>query len=373
MRITFILAHAGVSGGVRVVGTYAQRLKQRGHDVTILSTPHRWPRRRERLYHGFRNLAFRALGQRDPSHLDGIDVEHRVIRHAPPITNRDVPDGDVVIATWWETAEWIAGLAPEKGAKAFFIQHYETHDSQPVERVNAAWRLPLHKIAISTWLVELARDQFGDHDVTLVPNAVDLELFNAQPRSKRATPTVGMMYSYKRYKGCDICIRAIELARREVPELRVVAFGTHDERRELLLPRGTTLDVLPPQDRLRDIYSSCDAWLFGSRTEGFGLPLLEAMACRTPVIATPAGAAPELLAGGGGLLVAPEDPEDMARAIVDIARKPPESWRTMSDCACATATRYTWDDATTRFEAALRRAMEKRRHPAGDTRRSEAA
>ena len=98
------------------------------------------------------------------------------------------------------------------------------------------------------------------------------------------------------------------------------------------------------------------AWLFASRTEGYGLPLLEAMACRTPVIGTPAGAAPELIAGGGGLLVEPESPEAMAAAIVQVVRMTDEQWRTMSDAAHATAAGYRWDASAARFEEALRDA-----------------
>jgi glycosyltransferase involved in cell wall biosynthesis len=79
------------------------------------------------------------------------------------------------------------------------------------------------------------------------------------------------------------------------------------------------------------------------------------------VIATPAGAAPELLAGGGGVLVKPEDPADMARAIVEVCAQDDASWRRMSDAAYATATRYTWDDAIDRFDAALVTAMKSSR------------
>jgi glycosyltransferase involved in cell wall biosynthesis len=90
------------------------------------------------------------------------------------------------------------------------------------------------------------------------------------------------------------------------------------------------------------------------------------MACRTPVIATPAGAAPELCAGGGGLLVPRDDSVALARAIEKIASMPDGTWREMSDKAFATASRYSWDDATDRFEASLRRAMERSRR--GDLR-----
>jgi glycosyltransferase involved in cell wall biosynthesis len=62
----------------------------------------------------------------------------------------------------------------------------------------------------------------------------------------------------------------------------------------------------PAQNELRSHYAACDAWLFGSRLECFGLPMLEAMACRTPVIAVPVGAAPDLLATGAGELVPAE-------------------------------------------------------------------
>ena len=115
-----------------------------------------------------------------------------------------------------------------------------------------------------------------------------------------------------------------------------------------------------PDNKLKDIYAACDAWLFPPRKEGYGLPILEAMACRTPVIATPAGAAPELLsARGGGMLVPHEDPPAMAEAIVKICSLADNDWRRLSDAAYATVTGYSWDDATDRFEAALRVATER--------------
>jgi glycosyltransferase involved in cell wall biosynthesis len=109
----------------------------------------------------------------------------------------------------------------------------------------------------------------------------------------------------------------------------------------------------PAQDRIKDVYSRCDAWLVGSRSEGFGLPILEAMACRTPVIATPTGAAPELTAPGGGVLVPIDDPAAMAKEIQRIIGLSEEQWICMSNIAFETATKYTWDDATNLFEAAL--------------------
>lgn len=222
--------------------------------------------------------------------------------------------------------------------------------------MDATWRLPMHKIIIAQWLVEIARDRFGDTDITLVPNAVDLDQFNAAPRGKQAVPTVGVMYSIVNFKGCDISLKAIELARRNIPNLKLVSFGNRTLTSSLPLPADADYTMQPAQDQIKNIYSSCDVWLVASRSEGFGLPILEAMACRTPVISTPTGAAPELTNPGGGALVPMDDPAAMAKEIERIIRLPDDQWRAMSDIAHQTATRYTWEDATKLFEAVLLRA-----------------
>lgn len=152
-------------------------------------------------------------------------------------------------------------------------------------------------------------------------------------------------------------LEAYKIAANEVPGLRLLMFGESRPPANQMSSVNMTFAYKPAQSELRHHYASCDAWLFGSRTEGFGLPILEAMACRTPVIGTPAGIAPELLSDGAGLLVKPEDPVDMARAIVQICRLSEIEWRALSDTAFDRVKKYTWDDAVDRFEAALKQAV----------------
>jgi hypothetical protein len=194
----------------------------------------------------------------------------------------DIPDGDVIIATWWRTAELVAALGPSKGAKVYFLQHYEIHPALPLERVKNTWRLPFHKVVVHRWLADVAAREYGDHFVSVVPNSVDTELFDSPPRGKQPVPTVGTMYSDARFKGSDIAFEAIRIARKSIPNLRVLSFGATKAFQRIDVPPGTEFHRNPPQARIRDIYSRCDAWLFASRSEGFGLPILEAMACRTP-------------------------------------------------------------------------------------------
>jgi len=359
MKITFVLPHAGLAGGIRVVAIYADCLKKRGHEVFVVSLPIDTISPLQQVKSLLKGKGW--LSNNKASHFDGLNVPHRVIERIRPVTDADVPDADVVVATWWETAEWVASLSEAKGAKAYFIQHHEIFERMPKERVKATYSLPLHKITISQWLVDLMWTLYGDRNISLVPNSVDTEQFYAPPRGKQPTPTVGMSYSPIGWKGCDINLKAFSIAVQKIPSLRLVTFG-ETLCPDLPLPPGTEYGCKPNQSTLKSFYTKCDAWLFGSRTEGFGLPILEAMACRTPVIGTPAGAAPELLTDGAGMLVKPEDPEDMARAIEQICKLPDAEWRKMSDVAYSKATQYTWDDAVKLFEAALRATIDCRQH-----------
>ena len=89
------------------------------------------------------------------SPFDDLGLEHRVLERSRAVRDRDVPEADVVVATWWETAEWVAGLAPSKGAKVYFVQGHEIYPWLPQKRCRATYRLPLRKIVVSRWLREI--------------------------------------------------------------------------------------------------------------------------------------------------------------------------------------------------------------------------
>lgn len=81
------------------------------------------------------------------------------------------------------------------------------------------------------------------------------------------------------------------------------------EARGRVIVRGYVADEELPQ-----YYSMADVFVFPSLLEGFGLPLAEALACGTPVVATQGSAVPEVV-GPGGRLVPPRDPEALAAAL----------------------------------------------------------
>ncbi|MDY6940480.1 MAG: glycosyltransferase family 4 protein [Cyanobacteriota bacterium] len=360
MNITFVLPPANLSGGVHATAVLASHLKQRGHDVLAVCPEYSPPSLRARFDGLLKGKGWMHYAKQKPSHFDDVDVPLKVTSHPGPIVETDVPDADVIVATWWETAEWIAKFSDRKGVKTYTVRHHEVHDYLPKARTSATYSLPFHKIAVSKWLLDIMKNEYGDRYVSLVPDSVNCQKYCAPPRGKQSVPTVGMMYSPKHWKGCDISLQAFRLAARNIPNLRLKIFGQrHPATKNVELPPNTQFIQSPPQDTIKDIYASCDMWLFGSRTEGFGLPILESMACRTPVVGTPAGAAPELLPPGGGILVPPENPEEMARAIERMCHLSEAEWKSMSDAAYATAREYSWTDAARLCEQAFYTAIER--------------
>lgn len=361
MRVTFLLPFAGLAGGVRVVAIYAERLKARGHQVTVVSTPRRVPTIKNRVGALVRRGEWLRGPHHEPSHFDHLDVEHHVIDAPRPIVDDDVPDADVVVATFWTTAEALAALSSDKGAKAYFLQHDETVMSRSeADRVVATWKLPLHKITISDWLVKLAAERAGDTRVSLIPNSVDMHQFHAPPRGKQQQPTVGFLYSRQRFKACDVALAAFERLRARLPDAQLLAFGAVRPSPELPLPESAAFSFQPEQARLKDLYAACDVWLCGSLAEGFHLPPLEAMACRCPVVSTRVGGPMDIIEDGrNGYLVDVGDSDALADRLEHVLTRDEDRWRALSDGAYETASGYTWDDATTRFEAALQQAIER--------------
>ncbi|MEG4249218.1 hypothetical protein QUB37_29230 [Microcoleus sp. AT3-A2] len=89
-------------------------------------------------------------------------------------------------------------------------------------------------------------NEYGDLSVSLVPPTVDTKQFYdpqsraKQPRGKQLVPTVAMYYTTTPWKGCDIALKALSIAAKQIPNLRLVAFSSgHDSLLPTLLPDGT--------------------------------------------------------------------------------------------------------------------------------------
>ena len=185
-------------------------------------------------------------------------------------------------------------------------------------------------------------------------NAVDGDLFNAPMRQRQARPTVGMMYATAPFKGVSVALEAVARLRKAYPDLRLLVFGKTAPSSDLPLPDFAEFHCAPAGPDIAKLYASCDAWIMPSFTEGYGLPIIEALACRTPVVSTAVGAARDLITPGQtGFITEPGDSAAMADRLAEILALPDADWQRFSEAAHAKAHGYNWQDASRQFEQVL--------------------
>ncbi len=95
------------------------------------------------------------------------------------------------------------------------------------------------------------------------------------------------------------------------------------------------------EKRLRTLYRNAVALAYPSLYEGFGLPLVEAMACGTPVIASNTASMPEVL-GDAGILLDPSDGQAWTRAIIDVVNNHQSRGR-LRAAGLRRAADFTWE------------------------------
>jgi glycosyltransferase involved in cell wall biosynthesis len=185
-------------------------------------------------------------------------------------------------------------------------------------------------------------------------------------RRERALPDRFILFlgTLEPRKNVQMLIRAYAQWRKAEPAIPklVVAGGKgwyYDQIFAEVERLGLTGEVIFPgyvaQEELPLWYNSADLFVYPSRFEGFGLPVLEAMACGTPVVTTNAASLPEV-AGGAAWLVSPDDEaqliEAMRRALCDQTLR-----EEMTTKGRAHATTFTWDRTARQTADVYKRAL----------------
>ncbi len=359
LRITFVTERPGLSGGARVIADYAVALLDNGHDVRVFAQPVPTPTLKQKLRAVVTGKPAQPARHASPF-FEKLGERFQRLPAAGPARAADLPDADIIVANFWTTAGPVAARPSSNGVKLYFMDVYGA-EGQPIDDVRKTWRLGLKTITVNTTLkaqVEAASGEF----VRVVSCGVDPLFVRNQPRAfRQRPPTAGFVFSNNAMKGSRHCIEAIEKARLRIPELRAVAFGPSAPGASMSpLPAAISFRSQVTDLEAKTIYESADFWLFGSINEGFGLPILEAMASGTPVIASRAAAAPDILSTGGGYLVDPGIADQMAAKMVEICALDAQQWVDLSNAARATAERFSLESARRNFEAALIDADEDR-------------
>jgi glycosyltransferase involved in cell wall biosynthesis len=149
--------------------------------------------------------------------------------------------------------------------------------------------------AVSSYTANQVRAVFDRQVVTVIPNGIDTVVFQPGPDRPPHQPfRLLFIGNWSRRKGTDLLAPIMRTLGSDF-ELWVTS-GLRDWRDKTPLPPNIRfLGRVPTTEALVRVYQDADALLFPSRLEGFGLAILEAMACGLPVLAARVSAIPEIV------------------------------------------------------------------------------
>ncbi len=170
---------------------------------------------------------------------------------------------------------------------------------------------------------KIAKLGINNNKIVLIPNFVDDDFFRLSPN----VPGTNILFvgGLKHVKGVDILIEAMHklVNKRNHRHIRLTIVGDGEEREKIKnivnnynLNSHVRLIGSVPYNLVKTYMNDASMLVLPSRSEGLPNVILQAMAAGLPIVATRVGGVPDLIKDGiNGLLVPPEDPEELAKAI----------------------------------------------------------
>jgi len=355
MYISFILSSLYLSGGVRVVIQYANRLTKRGHHVSLII----------------------PNGTVDPQIEQEIDPYINIIKTKSSLDNKTnlfklfrlswemalaVPHSDVIIATHTPTTvvSLIADKLLNRGKIIWYYMDYkEMFDGRPIERWLLRNALKWHDYAItfSEACVQELHSFCSGKIINIGLGLDTINLYHPNQDAKKivyASPEKKVIFflgdSRPRKGMADFLIAAERVF---ASETNLVLLIATKEKTTIQTSVPYRVFIRPTDYDLVSLYSASDIFVSASWYEGFGLPPLEAMACGGAVVTTNSRGVMEFAEDGNNcLVVPPRNPEALAEAILRLLSKPDLADKFRKN-GPVTASRFDWESAIDRFEAAL--------------------
>lgn len=212
-----------------------------------------------------------------------------------------------------------------------------------------------HVTAVSQFVADMARKTLCDVPMQVIYNGVDTELFRPGNRVRQPGEPFRLLYvgSWIKRKGVDL-LAPIMRELGDGFELYYTGGSAAEKDKHEMPANMHDLGRLNQQEVIFAMQNA-DAFLFPSRSEGFGLVAAEAMACGLPVIAMSGTAVDEVVQhGGNGYLCDDKQPQDLAQMV----RETSSSWPQLRQAARArVCDRFDYDSMLAGYSALYERLL----------------
>lgn len=235
------------------------------------------------------------------------------------------------------------------------IVNYRGGEAREYLGASARWVKPsmvrAAQLVVPSGFLRQVFSEFG-LAASVIPNIIDLETFSPAVSEPPETEfTFAITRNLEPIYGLETAIRALAIAREQVPSLRLRIAGSGPLRAELQrlveqLGLGDAVVFLGRLERQQvvELYHNAHAMLNPSRVDNMPNSVLEALACGVPVISTNVGGVPYIVEDGHtALLVPPDDAPAMAQAMIKLYTE--KSLRSqLREQGCRAVAQYAWDE-----------------------------
>ena len=376
-------------GGVVHCLELAEALAARGHAVTVHA-----PAESGTSFFRPSVSARQVLVPADPVPTGGLAplVRQRVAEYQRYLGSPAAERFDVYHAHDGLSGVALAGLV-ERGVLPGFVRTVHHLDAFADEYLRSAQDLSVQAASRCVCVSRLWRDALRGRygvEATVVSNGVDTGRFNPGPGPNDGllrdrlmdgggrAPMFLAVGGVERRKNTLAALRAFLLVRQDLPRaLLLIAGGAslldhsaYRQEYEAVLAeaaageagydvaRSVVVTGPLPDDQMAAAYRLADALVFPSVTEGFGLAVLEAMACGTPAVVARIAPFTEYLTDQDALLVDPHDPVAIAAAMRQAADGPTRA--RLRSAGLAVAGRFPWSAAAAAHEQVYREVVARR-------------
>ncbi|RME60334.1 MAG: glycosyltransferase [Caldilineae bacterium] len=353
MRITFLLSSLQLSGGEMLVMEYANRLADKGHQVTLVApagSVH--PEQRAALR---ASISVRESQRARPETPTPFGLAALTLSLA-----RAIPPSDFLVATHTPTLApaWLGSRLLRRGRLIWLFMDYpEMFRGRPVEGtlLRLGPRLVDGIAAISAPLAEAASSRARCPVVRSGAGLPRRHLLYP-PSTPQPAPPKRIFYvgDARPRKGLVDFLAAADVVHRQHPDILLVIASKTPCSLSTAAP--VEFHLRPTDAELADLYRSSHLFVSASWGEGLGYPPLEAMACGVPVVLTDSSGVRDYAVDGENcLMVPPHAPQALAAAMLRLLHESGLAAR-LVEGGLATAARYRWDDAADAFEELLKRS-----------------
>ena len=334
MTVIFVSPGGGRSGGVRVTVEMANHLLLRGHDVKIACRKKPLPFV-QNLKLQYRNFLKKINGIKND---DWMPLYNGKLEYYSKPEAISFKASDLLIAVGYLTVRDVYSL-PDSVIKLRYCHENPCLDPD-------VWELPMKTIAVSETLVPLLKDR-GCEVIGVVPNGINHDEYFTENIHRDG---IGLVYQKSIRKGPDTALKILKRLEDANPQIKRYVFS---ETPEVRFTGKAVYKQYPSVEEARRIYNSSKIWLIPSRSEGFGLPILEAMACGCAVISTDHDTARGLLENGKNGILVPVDDVDAFMKAIDELLKDNELREKLVKAGQETAKKFTWERAVIAMEKIL--------------------